>query len=99
MVDFFFHNFFFHSIFFSLNFFSLDLFSLFMYQGLERKKISHNANYLVCFVLYDPSLDQRILLRKEQINILKLKIKLIGSFIYDKIQRQSTDFPLHYFRH
>ena len=48
---------------------------------------------MACFVLYDPSLDQRILLRKEQKNILKLKIKLIGSFIYDKIQRQSTDFP------
>ena len=41
------------------------------------------------------SLDQRIL-RKEQENILKLKIKLIGWFIYDKIQRRSTDFPLHY---
>ena len=27
----------------------------------------------------------------------KLKIKLIGSFIYDKIQ--STDFLLHYLRH
>ena len=39
------------------------------------------------FVLYDPSLDQRILWRKEQENILKLKIKLIGWFIYDKIQR------------
>ena len=25
-------------------------------------------------------------------NILKLKIKLIGWFIYDKVQRQSTDF-------
>ena len=65
-----------------------------MYQGLERKKIIYNANYLVCFDLYDPSLDQRIL-RKEQENILKLKIKLIGWFIYDKTQRQSTDFPLH----
>ena len=64
-----------------------------MYQGLERKKINDNANYLVCFVLYDPSLNQRILLRKEQENILKLKIKLIGWFVYDKIQRQSTDFP------
>ena len=41
-----------------------------MYQGLERKK-NGNANYLVCFVIYDPSLDQRIL-RKEQENILKL---------------------------
>ena len=49
-----------------------------------------NANYLVCFVLYDPSLDQRIL-RKEQENILKLKIKLICWLILDKIQ--STDFP------
>ena len=55
-----------------------------------------DANYLVCFVLYDLSLDQGIL-RKEQENILKLKIKLIGWFIYDKIQ--STDFPLHYLRH
>ena len=41
---------------------------------------SNNANYLVCFVLYDPSLDQRIL-RKEEENILKLKIKLIHWFI------------------
>ena len=57
--------------------------------------MNDKANYLVCFVLYDPSLDQRIL-KKEQENILKLKIKLIGWFIYDKIQRQSTDFPLHY---
>ena len=64
-----------------------------------KKKISDNANYLVCFILYDPSLDQRILLRKEQENILQLKIKLIGSFIYDKIQRQSTDFSPHYLRH
>ena len=42
-----------------------------MYQGLERKK---NANYLVCFVLYYASLDQRILKRLEfikQENILK----------------------------
>ena len=66
-----------------------------MYQGFGKKKINNNANYLVWFVLYDLSLDQRIL-RKEQENILKLKIKLIGWFIYDKIQRQSTDFPLHY---
>ena len=58
-----------------------------MYQGLE-----DNANYLVCFVLYDKSLDQRIL-RKEQEYILKLKTELIGWFINDKIQRQSTDFP------
>ena len=67
-----------------------------MFQGWK-EKYNNNANYLVCFVLYDPSLDQRILLRKEQENILKLKIKLIGWFIYDKIQ--STDFPLHYLRH
>ena len=64
-----------------------------MYQGLERKKISHNANYLVCFVLYDPSLDQRILLRKEQKNILKLKIKLIGSFILTKPKGKAQIFP------
>ena len=61
-----------------------------MYHCLE--EINDNANYLVCFVIYDPSLDQRIL-RKEQENILKLKIKLIGWFIYDIIQRQSKDFP------
>ena len=79
-------------IFLSLHFFFTQFFSLFMYQGLKRNKINDNANYLACFVLYDPSLDQRIL-RKEQENILKLKIKLIGWFIYDKIQRQSTDFP------
>ena len=30
-----------------------------------KKNINDKANYLVCFVLYDPSLDQRIL-RKEQ---------------------------------
>ena len=48
---------------------------------------------IACFVLYDPSYDQRVLLRKEQNNTLKLKIKLIGSIIYDKIQKQSTDFP------
>ena len=59
-----------------------------MYQGLERK--NDNANYLACFVLYDPNLDQRIL-RKEQENILKLKIKLIGWFILGKAQI----FPLH----
>ena len=35
----------------------------------------------------------------KQENILKLKIKLIGWFIYDKVQRQSADFPLHYLRH
>ena len=29
-----------------------------MYQGLDRKE-NDNANYLLCFVLYDPSLDQR----------------------------------------
>ena len=54
--------------------------------------INEFANYLVSFVVYDPSLDQRIL-RKEQENNLKLKIKLTDWFIYDKIQRQSTDFP------
>ena len=74
---------FFHSIFFH-------------YVPRFGKKKKNNANYLVCFVIYDPSLDQRIL-RKEQENILKLKIKLIGCFIYDIIQ--STDFPLHYLRH
>ena len=61
-----------------------------MYQGLE--EINDNANYLVCVVIYDPSLDQRIL-RKEQENILKLKIKpMIGWFIYDIIQRQKHRF-------
>ena len=35
----------------------------------------------------------------KQENILKLKINLIGWFIYDKVQRQSTDFPLQYLRH
>ena len=50
------------------------------------------------FVLYDPSLDQKMR-RKEQENILKLKTNMIGWFIYDKIQRQSTDFPLLYRRH
>ena len=49
---------------------------------------------IIWFVLF--YIDQRILLRKEQENILKLKIKLIGWFIYDKIKRQSTDFPLLY---
>ena len=29
----------------------------------------------------------------KQENILKLKIKLIDWFIYNKVQRQSTDFP------
>ena len=61
-----------------------------MYQGLERKK--ENANYLVCSVLNDPSFDQRLEFIKQE-NILKLKIKLIGWFIYDKVQRQSTVFP------
>ena len=35
----------------------------------------------------------------KQKNILKLKINLIGWFLYDKVQRQSTDFPLQYLRH
>ena len=61
-----------------------------------KKTINDNANYLVCFVVYDPGLDQRIL-GKEQENIPKLKINLIGWFINDKIQ--STDFRLHFFRH
>ena len=73
-------------------FFSLDFFSLFYVPRFGKKIINEFANYLVSFVVYDPSLDQRIL-RKEQENNLKLKIKLTGWFIYDKIQRQSTDFP------
>ena len=62
-----------------------------MYQGLK-KKINDNANYLVCFALYDPSLGHRIL-RKEQENILKLKFKLIGWFIYDKSKGKAQIFP------
>ena len=42
---------------------------------------SDNANYLVCCVLYDPSLDQRILRKENLENNLKLKIKLIRWFI------------------
>ena len=57
----FFTQFFFHSIFFFTQFF----FTIYV-PRFGKKKISHNVNYLVCFVLYDPSLDQRILLRKEQ---------------------------------
>ena len=62
-----------------------------MYQSLERKK-NDNANYLVCFVLYDPSLGQRIL-KKEQENILKLKIKLIGWFFMTKSKGKAQIFP------
>ena len=39
----------FHSIFFTI-----------YVPRFGKKKINNNANYLVCFVLYDPSLDQRI---------------------------------------
>ena len=76
--------------FFSLDFFFTPFFSTIYVP-------SDNANYLVWIVLYDPSLDQRIF-RKEE-NIFKLKTKLICWFILWQNPKAKHRFPLHHLRH
>ena len=64
-----------------------------MHQGLQRKdKKWLQITWFVLFYMIKLGPKKRLEFIKQE-NILKLKIKLIGWFIYDKVQRQSTDFP------
>ena len=78
------------SIFFTRFFFTIYV------PRFGKKKINDSANYLVCFVLYDPSLDQKQrVLRKEQENILKLN-QTDWLVHLGKNPKTKHRFPLHY---